>query len=56
MLDLWLAGSLLVFACCVPLLPQPVYLVGKDATLNYVLKRLLPDQAWVNFTLKALGQ
>lgn len=29
--------------------PKAVYLVGKDATL-------LPDQAWINFTLKALGQ
>jgi hypothetical protein len=54
-LDCRLIPTHLVAVCCV-LLPQPVYLVGKDATLNYVLKRLLPDQAWINFTLKALGQ
>jgi hypothetical protein len=34
---------------------QGVYLVGKDAGLNYWAKRLMPDAAWTNMILKALS-
>jgi hypothetical protein len=37
------------------LLSQGVYLIGKDAGLNYWAKRLLPDAAWTSMMLKALG-
>jgi hypothetical protein len=34
---------------------QPVYLVGKDASLNYWLKRLLPDEAWASILTTTLS-
>lgn len=44
-----------VSPCGAVLLSQGVYLVGKDAGLNYWAKRLLPDAAWTNMMLKALS-
>ena len=33
---------------------QPVYLVGKNAGLNYWAKRLMPDATWINMMINTL--
>jgi hypothetical protein len=32
-----------------------VYLVGKDASLNYWAKRLIPDELWTSIMQKGLS-